>query len=679
MHPNLIRISLCVLLAGPLLAQNITTLDPLIVTADRGEIYPDSAGPALDAGDLDLYQAESLQDLSGIVPNLNFTTSDTRGYGDVITLRGQGNTLFFGPPAVALYVDDVPFADAFSYPSDLVEIEQLNVYRGPHGAMFGRNAPAGLIELATPGPGDAQRFGVAAEYGSYDSYGLRLSSRGPLGQSFGHSIQLYNKERDGFVNNVTLGRHTDDRSILGGIAALYWTPQPDVEVKLRLAAEHVDDGSQRLTALPSNPAFTGDRFTVASDLAGVTDIERYQASLHATRDFAWGRAKSITAWQSWDLDPSTVDLDLSPFPLATSTILQDQEYWTQEFRLEADEDADFWWRTGLFLSSKETGGDATRVFPVFIPMMPPISVTERTLFDIEEETVAVYATGRRQVTGRASVELGARLEYVDASLARTKTMAAPAAGSADSWYFSPTAGASYELDHAWTAFARTGLGIKPHGFSGFGDATTSAFGEERAWANEFGFNYDCPDQGLGFTLRGFWNEIDDYQVNTGVPGSTDFVVVNAEEVTARGVEAEARWQPVANLTLHANAGYTDTEFDSYTDPFSGARRDGNSVPYVPEFTAGGGFRYDFPGGFFVQSSLRATGETFYDDSNTAAFRQKEYYVWDAEVGYQRDDLRVGLFGRNLLDEEYYTFINDQVAAGSPGDPQLFGVRVDLAF
>ena len=162
-------------------------------------------------------------------------------------------------------------------------------------------------------------------------------------------------------------------------------------------------------------------------------------------------------------------------------------------------------------------------------------------------------------------------------------------------------------------------------------------------------------------------------------GSLDFIILNADKVTSRGVEAEFRWRPVEQLQFQAAVGFQDTEFDDFTDPFTMADYDGNTVPFTPDFTAAGGFRYDLPCGWFVGSTARMIGETYYDAANSSEFRQDDYVVVDAQFGYERDDLRVTLYGRNLCDEGYYNFINDQIYAGSPGDPQVFGVKVDLSF
>jgi iron complex outermembrane receptor protein len=683
--PNLIRLLVgagSLTLTSALNAQIVRTLPETQVTASQsgGAGEGDLDETALSPEDLERFGVETLEDLSMLAPNLHFVDSDTRGYGNIISMRGLSNTLFFGPAAVGLYVDDVPFGDAFNYSSNLLRLESARVHHGPQGASFGRNASAGLMELSTMQTTDTWKLGGSVEYGSYNSRAVTGYSSGPLADGLSHTFQFYWKERDGFVKNNFLGGHTDDRSVLGGLASIIWTPAPDTEIKFRVMAERVDDGSQRLTPLPFNPAFAGDPFRVNSDLRGRNETERYQLSLHGRKDFDWGTMKSITSYQSWDLGPQTVDLDLSPGSFATSLINQVQDLWTQEFRFQSPEDAGpLSWRGGLFYMNKENNGSTRRMFPAG----PAGIVTEGNRFTIEEKNYAAYGKGAYDLGNGFSVEAGARLDYTDASMSRVKALApfgpVPAQSpNSDGIYFSPTTGIVYAHNDNVSAFLRTGLGIKPHGYSAFSDnPATASFGEERNWSNEAGVHYNEPDSNLNVVVRAFWNVIDDYQLNAQNPFSTDFVIVNADEVRSRGLEAELQWRPIDPLLIHGNAGWTDVEFESYTDPFTGMNHDGSNVPFIPELTASAGFRYDLPGGFFFGSSVRATEDTYYDAANTGAFLQDGYWIWDAQAGYEAENWSVTVYGRNILDEEYYTFINPQIAAGSPGDPQLFGVQVNL--
>ncbi|MEO1837240.1 MAG: TonB-dependent receptor [Akkermansiaceae bacterium] len=669
-------------LNGALNAQIVRTLPETRVTASQsgGAGEGDLDETTLSPEDLERFGVETLEDLSMLAPNLHFVDSDTRGYGNIISMRGLSNTLFFGPAAVGLYVDDVPFGDAFNYSSNLLRLESARVHHGPQGASFGRNASAGLMELSTMQTTDTWKLGGSVEYGSYNSRAVTGYSSGPLADGLSHTFQFYWKERDGFVENNFLGGHADDRSVLGGLASIIWTPAPDTEIKFRVMAERVDDGSQRLTPLPFNPAFAGDLFRVNSDLRGRNETERYQLSLHGRKDFDWGTMKSITSYQSWDLGPQTVDLDLSQGPFATSLINQDQDLWTQEFRFQSSEDAGpLSWRGGLFYMNKENNGSTRRMFPAG----PAGIVTEGNRFTIEEKNYAAYGKAAYDLGNGFSVEAGGRLDYTDASMSRVKTLApfgpVPAQSpNSEGIYFSPTTGIVYAHNDNVSSFLRTGLGIKPHGYSAFSDdPATASFGEERNWSNEAGVHYNDPDSNLNVVVRAFWNVIDDYQLNAQNPFSTDFVIVNADEVRSRGLEAELQWRPIDPLLIHGNAGWTDVEFESYTDPFTGMNHDGSNVPFIPELTASAGFRYDLPGGFFFGSSVRATEDTYYDAANTGAFLQDGYWIWDAQAGYEAENWSVTVYGRNILDEEYYSFVNPQIAAGSPGDPQLFGVRVNL--
>lgn len=667
--------STCLLLAGgpPVLmraAQPEPALDPLVITAER------PSGSVLSRSDLDLFQVQSVADLSGLVPDLYVVTSDTRGYGDILSMRGSANTLFFSPPAVGMVVDDVPMGDVSSYPAGLLDYGQVKVLPGPQGTIYGRNGAAGMLDMTTPPPGTKNETHLTTDVGSYDSWGARLRTGGPLGGGFAQTLQLYHQERDGVIYNPTLDRATDDRSVSGGLANLYWKPAPDTEWRLRVLAERADDGSQRLSLLNSR-----DPFKVTSDIPGSTDMERYQISLHGSKEGPWGRFKSITAWQDWKLDPSVTDLNLTAVPGWSSTIYQSQRMWTQEFRWESPADAGPWsWRTGLFFMDQTSSGDATRKYTVEVFPNYVMPFSERTVYDLDQWNVAGYGRLGYAVNPRLNVQAGVRLEYVDSAIDRTKTYnyQGPSAVSDDqgAWYGSPELGVSYALCDSTRLFARSAVGVKPGGYSAFASTAASArYQDEVAWTNELGAEVSLPDQHLTFTLTGYCNRIDDYQLNRpAIPPSTDYYTVNAGFVTSLGVESQLRWQPVAGLTVQGSVGYVNAEFDS--SPYAG-----NSVPFVPEFTGSLGIRYDFPLGFYAQSSVRVSGATYFDAANTADFRQGSYLVWDGEIGYAMEHFSVALFGRNMLDREYYTYMNPDpnLAIGSPGDPQMFGVRATLDF
>lgn len=668
-------------------------LEPLVVTGER-----ESEGKTPEL--VKISQPEQVSQLQGALPGFGAISSDTAGYGDILSIRGTSNTTFFGPAGLAMIVDDVPFGDVYGYPTEFFDLEQMTLHRGPQGSRFGRNGAGGVLEMRTAGPTDEPNYKLSAEYGSYDSQNYRLSASGPINDKWSYTLQSYFKRRDSFNDNTFDSGNVDKREQFGALGTLYYRPGADFELRFRAMVETNRDGAQRLTALPGVSSQFGpgidflrsqDVFTNNSDFEGRTDLDRLQLSLHTNQDLGWANFKSISSFQKWELDPSTADLDLTFQPVTTSIIAQEQEMFTQELRLESDQDADVRWSGGVFYLNKDSGGSADRFF---VTSEFGTFETQTTNFSLDEESVSLFGNMEWDANDALTLSAGGRLQYTETELGRNKSifgvrnpilppgvLVGPPANSAESegWYFSPTLGATYQLNDETSWFARTSIGVKPEGYTAFSDnPNTSSFDEETSWESEVGLRYESADSSVGAELRGYFKRIDDYQFNASVPGTTDFIIVNAERVTALGLELEANWRPVDNLTLSASAGISEIEFDDYTD-LGGVNRDGSQVPFLPEFTAAVGFRYDVTEKIYLQSSVRSIGTTYYDAANSANFKQGGYKIWDAEFGYNGDGWNAAVFGRNMLDEEYYSFINDAIAAGSPGDPGMVGVRVGLEF
>ncbi|MDB4485589.1 TonB-dependent receptor [bacterium] len=673
-------------LAGAASAQD--SLAPLTVVGDQIEEIE-----GLSAEELEIFQTQKVKQLLGQVPGFASTASDSAGFGDFIGVRGTGNTSFFGPAGVAMTVDGVPYGDAYTYSTDFFDLESAQLHRGPQGAYFGRNGAGGLLEFKTPGPTADPYYRLTTEYGNYDAFGARFLASGPINDKFAYTFQAYYNERDGYIDNVNLGTDVDSRERFGALANLYYRPSADLELRFRAMIETARDGGQRLSILPGTVSPfrvpSGDPFQTSSNVLGETSLDRQQFSFHLTRDLGWATFKSISSFQKWSLGPNFSDLDFddSPFFSSTSDILQNQNYMTNDFRLVSDETLDFRWQVGLFRSKTESDGIATRVFPdpmTFDPMtFFPFPTSETTSFDSQRENYALYGNVALDLSDRLTLEAGGRIEYVDSKLTRSKIKDGAAdpskdfSGQTDDWYFSPTLGLSYEASNDVTLFARTSIGVKPAGFTAFSDdSATASYEDETAWESEIGVRLSDPDEKWNLELRGYYKEIDDYQLNRSVP-VTDYIILNAEEVRAIGIEAEANWNPSDRLAISASVGWSEIEFEKFNDGTDDLS--GNRVPFVPEFTAGLGFRYEIGDGFYVSSAYRAIGSVNYKDDGSSTFKQETYQILDAQIGYEGENWSASVFGHNLLDENYSSYISPQISAGAPGTPALYGVRMSIEF
>ncbi len=628
-----------------------------------------------------------LQDVSGIAPNLFASNSDSRGFGDILSLRGIANTIFFSPPSVALYVDGVPGGSVSSYPSGLPLVDSLVVRAGSQATELGRNAPAGVIEITTRTPGAIHRGTVEVDRGSYDSNAARAALDGPINDRVGYSVDVGFTERDGYIDNTFRNRSADDRRSLVGRGTIYWKPADTLQLRFGIFAEKVRDDAARLSSL-----FSPDPFVVSSDVNGATTIDRLQFSFQARKSFPWGTLTATTSRQEWDLAPALTDLDLSPLPLGSSRVEQSEDVWTQEIRVESKPGASpTQWRAGLFYFDSSIDADATREFVVPPgPFVPPGFVQkERTVFGTGQQNVAAYASVDQPLVERLTAKFGVRVERAESDLDRTKTSSnnfgfpvppdAPLRRSQSDTYVSLRSGLNYSVSESLAALAAVSLSHQPAGYSGFTASPDLArFASGKLWSGELGLTFGPPKGRFGGSLLGFWSIMDRYQFERTVPNSTNFVVVNANEVISRGVEAKFMWNPVKRVWWDFQAGYTDATFDDHRDA-GGTKVDGKRIPFIPEYTLRTGVTVDLGAGLSANASYAAVGRTFFDERNTSMFSQPTYGLVNAQIRCRFDRWTTTVYGHNLADRHHYQFINPEIFAGSPGAPRRFGVQLAYSY
>ncbi len=670
-------------------AAETTVLSPFRVEAEFGldGLRIQNSSAVLNGYLLEQQGIARLQDLTGAAPNLASSNSDTRGYGDVISLRGLTNSIFFTSPSVAYVIDDVPGISVSGYPSSLLGLESFTVKAGPQGTDYGRNAPGGVIDLKTRTPGTRHRGKVLLDYGSFNFSSLQAAFDGPLGSQSGYSLALGLSDREGYITNTAKKKTADDRSEVAGRGALFFRPDAKTQIRVGLFYERARDDDGRLTSL-----FSADPFSVASDTAGQTAIERYQYSFQAKRKFDVGTLIATTSRQSFDVDPAVTDLDLSPFPAAFSRVLQNEETWTQELRFESLPGPDnAQWRAGLFYFDHDTEGNALRQFIVppsaFVP--PNFVQTERTLSSLDQTGLAGYANADFPLSAQTLLKVGARVENARSEIDRTKAasnsygfpspqdprLRADQKGNA----LSASAGLAHNLSKSLGVHARTSVAQKPRGYSAFtGNPALAAFKAERQWASEIGLTFGAPKDRFGGSLLGFYTKVRDYQFERTVPNSTDFVVVNAAEVLSRGFEAKFIYSPVDRVWLDLQAGYTEATFEDHRDA-TGTSVNGKQVPYVPRSTLRAGVTVDLAHGFSANASFAAVGRTAYDERNTARFVQKAYGIVNAQLRYRYGQWTGAVYAHNLFRKDYYQFINPEIFAGAPGAPRRFGVQLSLEY
>ena len=194
-------------------------IEDVIVTAEkRSESVQDisQSVTAITEDDLDAKNINSFVDLSAIVPGV--TVAKNEGYKTVISIRGVGNETnqnAIAAPSVAYHMDGIFIASPFSLQTDFIDVERIEVLRGPQGTLFGQNSTGGAINVISKKP-STEGYSNSSDItlGSYAQTKFRSSSNIPLSDKLATRFSFSTNKRDGFSENTVTGQELDDANSL---------------------------------------------------------------------------------------------------------------------------------------------------------------------------------------------------------------------------------------------------------------------------------------------------------------------------------------------------------------------------------------------------------------------------------------------------------------------------------
>ena len=335
------------------LAANISAQDSqpvfeeVLVTAEkRSESLQDlsQAITVLAGEDLDTRQVTSFVDLSAIAPGVNIAKNE--GFKTVITIRGVGNEAnqnAIANPSVSYHLDGIYVASPFALQTDFLDLERIEVLRGPQGTLFGQNSTGGAINVVTTAPSMDSSFGKAdLTLGDYGLIKARAAYNLPLSDTLAVRASVISNKRDGFTDNLTLGQDLDDANSLSArVRVLY---EPSDNFRANFTAQYFDEdrnGAAQKGLLDPTP---GARKLRQNSIAEY-ELESQLYSAVLEWDFEKFSVKSLTSYQDDDIlirrDNDRNDLDfLPPFaqlPSSYDPETNKQTTITQEVNLVSSE------------------------------------------------------------------------------------------------------------------------------------------------------------------------------------------------------------------------------------------------------------------------------------------------------------------------------------------------------
>ena len=347
-------------------AQNSEPMfEEIIVTAEkRSESLQDlsQAVTVLSGIDLDNRQISTFVDLSAIAPGVNIAKNE--GFKTVITIRGVGyetNQNAIATPSVSYHLDGIYVASPYSLQTDFLDLERIEVLRGPQGTLFGQNSTGGAINVITRAPTTDETYGSAdLTVGNYGLLKTRAVINKPLSENLAMRASFISNSRDGFTENLTNGQDLDDADSVSARVRLSYEPSDIFRANFMAQVFDEDrNGSAQKGIIDPTP--DPRQLRQNSPTEHKLNAQLYSAVLEWDRESF--SIKSLTSYQVDDIlvrrDNDRNDLDyLPPFALLPSEYdpeTNKQTTITQEINLVSSEPifGKLDWVAGLFYLNTE--------------------------------------------------------------------------------------------------------------------------------------------------------------------------------------------------------------------------------------------------------------------------------------------------------------------------------------
>jgi iron complex outermembrane receptor protein len=638
--------------------------------------------------------AQNIHDIAGSAPSLTF--SQNTGFGQ-LTIRGIGtNVVFAGSdPSTAVYLDGVYLARPAMVLGDFLDVERIEVLRGPQGTLYGRNAVGGAMSVITKPPTNELEASARLIAGNHEA--LRAEGRlsGPLvpGRLVG-SAAFLRGVRQGFVRDLNhpekpLGGE-DVAAARGKLHFLF-----NAQSSLLLSGDVIHQDPTPLTyskVLAEKPGFQVDNPADLHEVRTSTPGESRNVQFGGSARFTVGLGRettltSLTAFRKLDYDV-LVDSDISELDLAESHIHEIQHQWSEEVTVSGRRPGRTW-VAGLFLlkdvdrqpTSIRLGGPGLENY-----LGPEVSATTGALFGQGTFGVTrrVSATvGLRYTRERKTIEnaggfytLEPPVVLLPGSYAYTDTL------SHTAW--TPKIGLEIQAGERTLAYVSATRGFKSGGFNVSSPEAGRGYAPEWAWSYEGGLKARLAGGRATFQAAGFLTDYTDLQVQTAIrPGVLD--ISNAAAATIRGVELEGTVQVAPALQIGGHVAWLDATYDRYVATgTAGVAVDvaGNRLANAPEWSGRLWLGWSVVAGRLGTLSLRVDSRwqttVFFTPFNDLVQRQRPYGLLDVSLELEREHWSVGAYARNLTNEDYITGSASSpppAIGGRPGDSRRIGVQL----
>ena len=651
---------------------------------------------AVSQADLGRLGTQTIEEAPALAPSVTF--SQNTGWGQ-LTIRGIGtNAVFAGAdPSSAIYLDGVYLARPAMAFARFLDLDRIEVLRGPQGTLYGRNAVGGAMNLIPRPPTNDFQASAHVTAGNFGE--LRADARvsGPLRRDrLMGSVAFERGVRDGFVRDLEHLDHPlggDDVTAARGQLRVVF----DRRTNLLLSSDVDHQTGIPLTynkVLLAKPGYQFDNppdfHDVRTSLLGWNDTLHYGVSARLTMALTPATTLvSLTAYRNLDYE-FVAESDSTELDLVRTHQLERQNQLSQEITISHQQPR-LTWVGGMFLFSEsdhQTFWSDQPAGPFQRRLDPRVDAVSRAVFG--EATVGL--TSRLSATagirytreGKDIDNAGGRYVLEDPSL--------PISGSVyrysdsiahDAW--TPKLGIDMKLPHDALAYVSATRGFKSGGFNLSSTAPGRGFAPEWAWSYEGGLKGLLAGGRFRFSTSAFVMDYTNLQVQTPI-GIGVLDIRNAAAATIRGVEVEGTSLIGRGIEAGGHLAWLDATYDRYiavaVEGFTGDVS-GNRLNNAPEWAGRLWIAWTGDIGHSQRLSISAESTAqstvFYTPFNDDIQTQSPYGLLGARVEYGPSHRRwtVGAYARNLTNTDYVTATfgtPPNAYAGRPGPSRQFAVE-----
>ena len=709
-----------------------TALDVIVVTATRRAEDPQKIPVAVSAladEKLDVLTSggDDVRILSARLPSLQVESSFGRTFPRFY-VRGLGNTDFDlnASQPVSLVYDDVVQENPVLKGFPMFDLDQVELIRGPQGTLFGRNTPAGVVKFDSRRPTEVQEGYGKISYGSFSNVNAEGAISGGFADGVSARLSALYQRRDDYVDNT----FRQQKDALEGYreyavrGQLQYAPDDSFSALLNVHARDLVGTARLFRANIIQPGTNNivanfDRNRVAIDGKNEQDASSAGASLRLRFGFDGFSINSITGYETVDYF-SRGDIDggfgavfappsgpgVIPFPAESADGVPDHGQFSQEFRLESDDNSALNWQTGFFYFDEDLTIDSFNFNTLAGGVQNGYAQQQQ-----DNKAYAVFGSLDYDVSDAMNVRAGLRYTNDEKDFSAFRT-ASPIGGgpiprltaNLDDSDVSWDLAGVYSIDDNTRVFARIARGFRAPSVQGrilFGNSLSVAQSES-VTSVEAGLKNESEDRRTRFNLTAFRYEVKDQQL-TAVGGQANFnQLINAKKSTGQGIEADMESYLTPDFLVTASASYNDTEIKDpnlFIQP-CGARCtvldpvgrvpgtvsiNGNALPNAPKVIGNITARYSVPMGngemfFYTDWAYRSKVSFFLYESRE--FTGKSLVEGGLRVGYlwNEGDQELALFGRNILDKEVIVGgIDFNNLTGFINEPRILGLEYRVRF